>query len=120
MKQLDADTPNTAAMLVSVDEDNSKITCLCQVPNVSVSIETCAKRGQRSTCNFSVCSISNVVFFCAVSGGARVHGQRLDQICCHSDGGGSKTTAQASGTSTDKVSQVLELAREFAKCKLDS
>lgn len=35
-------------------------------------------------------------------------------------GGGSKTSAQASGTSTDKVAEVLQLAREFAKCKLDS
>jgi hypothetical protein len=36
LKQLKAGAPNTAAMLFSVDRENNKVMCLCQVPDVSV------------------------------------------------------------------------------------
>lgn len=35
LKQLKGGLPNTAAMLLSVDQENGKLTCLCQVPSVS-------------------------------------------------------------------------------------
>ena len=35
-------------------------------------------------------------------------------------GGGSKTSAQASGTNTDKLAEVVQLAKDFAKSKLQT
>ena len=35
-------------------------------------------------------------------------------------GGGSKTSAQGSGTNTKNLPEILKLAREFAKCKMNS
>lgn len=35
LKQFKSDAPNTAAMLFSVDGENGKLVCLCQVPDVS-------------------------------------------------------------------------------------
>ena len=36
LKHLKVGAPNTAAMFLSVDKDNNKVVCLCQVPDVSV------------------------------------------------------------------------------------
>ena len=36
LKQVKTLAPNMAAMFFSIDHDNNKILCLCQVPNVSV------------------------------------------------------------------------------------
>ena len=46
----------------------------------------------------------------------------MQQVCgsVGGKGGGSKTSAQCSGTNVDKLPEVVNMAKEFAKCKIDN
>ncbi|KAM5126207.1 alanine--tRNA ligase, cytoplasmic [Mantella aurantiaca] len=91
LKLLKSQSPQTAAIIFSVDGDAGKITCLCQVPQ-----ET-ADRGLKA--NEWVARVSEL----------------LD-----GKGGGKDTSAQATGRNTSCLSEALRLAEDFAKLKLES
>lgn len=89
LKQVKQLNPNTSAMFFSVDEDSGKIFCLSAVPASAV------ERGLKAS--------EWVQKICGLMGGK---------------GGGKPESAQASGTNPNCLSEVLKLAEEFAKTKL--
>jgi alanyl-tRNA synthetase len=89
LKQFKGQAPNTAVLFFSRDEDNSKILCLALVPKALVS------RGLQAD--------QWVQAVLPVMGGK---------------GGGTATTAQASGPHTDQLAQAMAAARTFATSKL--
>ncbi|PIO27846.1 hypothetical protein AB205_0056580, partial [Aquarana catesbeiana] len=91
LKLLKSQSPKTAAIIFSVDNDAGKITCLCQVPQ-----ET-ADKGLKA--NEWVAQVSELI---------------------DGKGGGKDTSAQATGRNTSCLSEVLRLAEDFAKLKLES
>ncbi|XP_040185264.1 alanine--tRNA ligase, cytoplasmic [Rana temporaria] len=91
LKLLKSQSPKTAAIIFSVDSDAGKITCLCQVPQ-----ET-ADKGLKA--NEWVSQVSELI---------------------DGKGGGKDTSAQATGKNTSRLSEVLRLAEDFAKLKLES
>lgn len=91
LKLLKSQSPKTAAIIFSVDSDAGKITCLCQVPQ-----ET-ADKGLKA--NEWVAQVSELI---------------------DGKGGGKETSAQATGRNTSCLSEVLRLAEDFAKLKLES
>ncbi|EDV25551.1 uncharacterized protein TRIADDRAFT_23916 [Trichoplax adhaerens] len=91
LKQFHSIAPNTAAMLFSVDSEGRRVTCLCQVP------EAIMKKGLSAS--DWVKSVMNVL---------------------EGKGGGKPTSAQGSGTNVAGLNNALNLAKEFAKMKLDS
>ncbi|NP_001121342.1 alanyl-tRNA synthetase 1 L homeolog [Xenopus laevis] len=91
LKLLKSQSPQTAAMIFSVDSDAGKITCLCQVPK-----ET-ADKGLKA--NEWVQQVSELM---------------------DGKGGGKDTSAQATGKNVGCLSQVLKLAEDFGKMKLES
>eukprot|EP00079_Xenopus_tropicalis_P024642 XP_012817515.1 PREDICTED: alanine--tRNA ligase, cytoplasmic isoform X2 [Xenopus tropicalis] len=91
LKLLKSQSPHTAAMIFSVDNDAGKITCLCQVP------QDTADKGLKA--NEWVQQVSDLM---------------------DGRGGGKDTSAQATGKNVGCLSQVLKLAEDFAKMKLES
>ncbi|XP_053558170.1 alanine--tRNA ligase, cytoplasmic [Bombina bombina] len=91
LKLLKSQSPQTAAIIFSVDNDAGKITCLCQVPQ-----ET-ADKGLKA--NEWVQQVSDLM---------------------DGKGGGKETSAQATGRNVECLSEVLRLAQDFANLKLDS
>ncbi|XP_038561656.1 alanine--tRNA ligase, cytoplasmic [Micropterus salmoides] len=89
LKLLKSHSPQTAAMLFTVDPDAGKITCLCQVP------QEVAKRGLKAS--------EWVQEVCPLLDGK---------------GGGKDTSAQATGRNTQCLQEALQLANEFARLKL--
>lgn len=89
LKLLKAQSPQTAAMLFTVDQDAGKIICLCQVP------QDVANRGLKA--NEWVNELSEV----------------LD-----GKGGGKDMSAQATGRNTHNLEVALQMANEFARLKL--
>ncbi|XP_041794570.1 alanine--tRNA ligase, cytoplasmic-like [Chelmon rostratus] len=89
LKLLKSQSPQTAAMLFTVDPDAGKITCLCQVP------QDVAKRGLK----------------------ANEWVQELCQLL-DGKGGGKDTSAQATGRNMQCLKEALEMANEFARLKL--
>ncbi|XP_070828465.1 alanine--tRNA ligase, cytoplasmic [Chaetodon trifascialis] len=89
LKLLKSQSPQTAAMLFTVDPDAGKITCLCQVP------QDVAKRGLKAN--------EWVQELCPLLDGK---------------GGGKDTSAQATGRNTQCLQEVLEMANQFARLKL--
>ncbi|XP_076589792.1 alanine--tRNA ligase, cytoplasmic-like [Chaetodon auriga] len=89
LKLLKSHSPQTAAMLFTVDPDAGKITCLCQVP------QDVAKRGLKAN--------EWVQELCPLLDGK---------------GGGKDTSAQATGRNTKCLQEALEMANEFARLKL--
>lgn len=91
LKQVRSLNPETAAMFISVDEDSKKIFCLTSVPKSKV------EKGLKA--NEWVQHISPIM---------------------NGKGGGKAESAQASGSNYDKIDEVLKLAVNFAKTKLDA
>lgn len=89
LKLLKLQSPQTAAMLFTVDPDAGKITCLCQVP------QDVAKRGLKAS--------EWVQELCPLLDGK---------------GGGKDMSAQATGRNTHCVQEALQMANEFAQLKL--
>lgn len=89
LKLLKTNSPQTAAMLFTVDPDAGKITCLCQVP------QEVANRGLKAS--------EWVQELCPLMDGK---------------GGGKDMSAQAAGRNTECVKEVLQMANEFARLKL--
>ncbi|XP_041454380.1 LOW QUALITY PROTEIN: alanine--tRNA ligase, cytoplasmic-like [Lytechinus variegatus] len=91
LKEFKSKSPKTSAMLVSVDQEASKILCLAQVPKDAVS------KGLKA--NEWVQEVAGIM------GGK---------------GGGRDVSAQATGDQTGVVDKVLEMAQKFAQLKLGS
>ncbi|KAM9352226.1 alanine--tRNA ligase, cytoplasmic [Symphorus nematophorus] len=89
LKLLKTNSPQTAAMLFTVDPDAGKITCLCQVP------QEVAKRGLKAS--------EWVQELCPLLDGK---------------GGGKDMSAQATGRNTQCLQEALQMANEFARLKL--
>lgn len=89
LKLLKTNSPQTAAMLFTVDPDAGKITCLCQVP------QEVANRGLKAS--------QWVQELCPLMDGK---------------GGGKDMSAQAAGRNTECVKEALQMANEFARLKL--
>lgn len=89
LKLLKTHSPQTAAMLFSVDMEAGKITCLCQVPQ-----ETASKGLKASDWVQEVSDLMD------------------------GKGGGKDLSAQATGRNVDCLQEVLRLANDFAKLKL--
>ncbi|XP_053305249.1 alanine--tRNA ligase, cytoplasmic [Spea bombifrons] len=89
LKLLKSQSPNTAAIIFTVDNDAGKITCLCQVPQ-----EAADKGLKASEWVQQVCELMD------------------------GKGGGKDTSAQATGKNVGCLSEVLRLAEDFAKLKL--
>ncbi|KAL0968180.1 hypothetical protein UPYG_G00263420 [Umbra pygmaea] len=89
LKLLKSQSPQTAAMLFTVDNDAGKIICLCQVPQ-----ET-ATRGLKAS--------EWVQELCPLMDGK---------------GGGKDMSAQATGRNTHCMEEALEMANQFARLKL--
>jgi len=89
LKQVRTLCPDAAAMFISVDQESQKIFCLSSVPKNAVD------RGLKAN--------EWVQHVCQVLGGK---------------GGGKPESAQASGPNYERVDEVLELAKAFAKSKL--
>ncbi|KAK9517075.1 hypothetical protein VZT92_024969 [Zoarces viviparus] len=89
LKLLKSQSPQTAAMLFTVDPDAGKITCLCQVP------QDVAKRGLKAS--------EWVQELCPLLDGK---------------GGGKDTSAQATGKNTQCLQEALLMANQFAQLKL--
>ncbi|MEQ2185354.1 Alanine--tRNA ligase, cytoplasmic [Goodea atripinnis] len=89
LKLLKNQSPQTAAMLFTVDPDAGKITCLCQVP------QDVAKRGLKAS--------EWVQELCPLLDGK---------------GGGKDMSAQATGRNTQCLQEALQLSNEFARLKL--
>ncbi|XP_055011196.1 alanine--tRNA ligase, cytoplasmic isoform X2 [Boleophthalmus pectinirostris] len=89
LKLLKTNSPQTAAMLFTVDPEAGKITCLCQVPQ-----ET-ANRGLKAS--------EWVQELCPLLDGK---------------GGGKDMSAQAAGRNTECLQEALQMANNFARLKL--
>ncbi|XP_008309287.1 alanine--tRNA ligase, cytoplasmic [Cynoglossus semilaevis] len=89
LKLLKSNSPQTAAMLFTVDPDAGKITCLCQVP------QDVANRGLKAS--------EWVQELCPLLDGK---------------GGGKDMSAQATGRNTQCLQEALRMANEFAQLKL--
>ncbi|XP_029378027.1 alanine--tRNA ligase, cytoplasmic [Echeneis naucrates] len=89
LKLLKTQSPQTAAMLFTVDPDAGKITCLCQVP------QDVANRGLKAS--------EWVQELCPVMDGK---------------GGGKDMSAQATGRNTQCLQELLQMANQFARLKL--
>ncbi|KAM4572903.1 alanine--tRNA ligase, cytoplasmic isoform 1-T2 [Odontesthes bonariensis] len=89
LKLLKSQSPQTAAMLFTVDPDAGKITCLCQVP------QEAASRGLKAS--------EWVQQLCPLLDGK---------------GGGKDMSAQATGRNTQCLQEALQMANEFARLKL--
>ncbi|XP_014885987.1 alanine--tRNA ligase, cytoplasmic [Poecilia latipinna] len=89
LKLLKSQSPQTAAMLFTVDPDAGKITCLCQVP------QDVANRGLKAS--------QWVQELCPLLDGK---------------GGGKDMSAQATGRNTQCLQEALQMANEFARLKL--
>nr|XP_033796834.1 alanine--tRNA ligase, cytoplasmic [Geotrypetes seraphini]XP_033796836.1 alanine--tRNA ligase, cytoplasmic [Geotrypetes seraphini] len=90
LKLLKTHSPQTAAMLFSVDNETGKITCLCQVPQ-----ETANKGLKASEWVHKVSGLMD------------------------GKGGGKDMSAQATGRNVSCLQEAMKLATEFAKLKLD-
>ncbi|KAM4720737.1 alanine--tRNA ligase, cytoplasmic [Rhinophrynus dorsalis] len=91
LKLLKSQSPQTAAIIFSVDNDAGKITCLCQVPQEK------ADKGLKA--NEWVQQVSDLM---------------------DGKGGGKDTSAQATGRNVGCLAEVLRLAQDFASLKLQS
>uniref|UniRef100_G3NDW4 Alanine--tRNA ligase n=2 Tax=Gasterosteus aculeatus aculeatus TaxID=481459 RepID=G3NDW4_GASAC len=89
LKLLKSQSPQTAAMLFTVDPDAGKITCLCQVP------QDVANRGLKAS--------EWVQELCPLLDGK---------------GGGKDMSAQATGKNTGCLQEALRMANQFARLKL--
>lgn len=89
LKLLKTQSPQTAAMLFTIDPEAGKIICLCQVP------EEVTKRGLKAN--------EWVQEICPLVDGK---------------GGGKDMSAQATGRNTQGLQDALEVANEFARLKL--
>ncbi|XP_032378639.1 alanine--tRNA ligase, cytoplasmic [Etheostoma spectabile] len=89
LKLLKSQSPQTAAMLFTVDPDAGKITCLCQVP------QDVANRGLKAS--------EWVQELCPLLDGK---------------GGGKDMSAQATGKNTQCLQEALQMANQFAQLKL--
>ncbi|XP_013109973.1 alanine--tRNA ligase, cytoplasmic [Stomoxys calcitrans] len=89
LKQVRLLNPDTSAMFISVDANIKKIFCLSSVPKSAI------EKGLKA--NEWVQHVSGAL---------------------NGKGGGKPESAQASGTNYDNVQEVLDLAKEFAKSKL--
>ncbi|KAK7891915.1 hypothetical protein WMY93_023878 [Mugilogobius chulae] len=89
LKLLKTSSPQTAAMLFTVDPEAGKVTCLCQVPQ-----ET-ANRGLKAS--------EWVQELCPLMDGK---------------GGGKDMSAQAAGRNTECLQEALQMANNFARLKL--
>ncbi|GJQ69695.1 hypothetical protein Trydic_g22267 [Trypoxylus dichotomus] len=89
LKQVKSLSPQTSAMFFSVDEENNKIFCLSAVPKEA------QEKGLKA--NEWVLSIASIM---------------------DGKGGGKGDSAQASGSNTACLNQVLDLALQFAQTKL--
>ncbi|KAJ6666048.1 hypothetical protein lerEdw1_000952 [Lerista edwardsae] len=89
LKLLKTHSPETAAMLFTVDNEAGKITCLCQVP------QEVASKGLKA--GEWVQQVSGLM---------------------DGKGGGKDLSAQATGKNTDCLKEALRLATDFAKLKL--
>ncbi|KAE8296014.1 Alanine--tRNA ligase, cytoplasmic [Larimichthys crocea] len=89
LKLLKSNSPQTAAMLFTVDPEAGKITCLCQVPQDVV------KRGLKAS--------EWVQELCPLLDGKS---------------GGKEMSAQATGRNTQCLEDALQMANEFARLKL--
>lgn len=90
LKQVKSLNPETSAMFFSVDPDTKKIFCLAAVPKNAVN------KGLKA--NEWVQQVSQVM---------------------KGKGGGKPESAQASGTNIDCLNEVIDLAKQFAKTKLE-
>lgn len=91
LKQVRSLNPDTSAMFVSVDVDSKKIFCLTSVPKSAI------EKGLKA--NEWVQHIS---------------------VAINGKGGGKPESAQASGSNYENVDEVLKMAAEFAKLKLNN
>ncbi|KAM7354100.1 alanine--tRNA ligase, cytoplasmic isoform 2-T3 [Cochliomyia hominivorax] len=91
LKQVRSLSPNTSVMFISVDADSQKIFCLSSVPKSAI------EKGFKA--NEWVQHISTVI---------------------NGKGGGKPESAQASGSNYKSVDEVLKMAIEFAKLKLNN
>ncbi|KAG7229786.1 hypothetical protein INR49_012435 [Caranx melampygus] len=89
LKLLKTQSPQTAAMLFTVDPDAGKITCLCQVP------QDVANRGLKAS--------EWVQELCPLLDGK---------------GGGKDMSAQATGRNTQCLQEALQMANNFAQLRL--
>ncbi|KAM4733782.1 alanine--tRNA ligase, cytoplasmic [Anableps anableps] len=89
LKLLKSQSPQTAAMLFTVDPDAGKITCLCQVP--------------QDVANSGLKASEWVQELCPLLDGK---------------GGGKDMSAQATGKNTQCLQAALQMANEFAQLKL--
>uniref|UniRef100_A0A8C7QV03 Alanine--tRNA ligase n=1 Tax=Oncorhynchus mykiss TaxID=8022 RepID=A0A8C7QV03_ONCMY len=89
LKLLKTQSPQTAAMLFTVDNDAGKIICLCQVP------QDVANRGLKAS--------EWVQELCPLMDGK---------------GGGKDMSAQATGRNTHCIEEALQMANQFAQLKL--
>uniref|UniRef100_A0A673Y7T1 Alanine--tRNA ligase n=2 Tax=Salmo trutta TaxID=8032 RepID=A0A673Y7T1_SALTR len=89
LKLLKTQSPQTAAMLFTVDHDAGKIVCLCQVP------QDVANRGLKAS--------EWVQELCPLMDGK---------------GGGKDMSAQATGRNTHCIEEALQMANQFAQLKL--
>ncbi|XP_013926752.1 PREDICTED: alanine--tRNA ligase, cytoplasmic-like [Thamnophis sirtalis] len=89
LKLLKTHSPETAAMLFSVDNEAGKITCLCQVP------QEVAGKGLKAS-----------------------EWVQQVSVLMDGKGGGKDLSAQATGKNTDCLEEALQVATEFANLKL--
>ncbi|CAB1432420.1 unnamed protein product [Pleuronectes platessa] len=89
LKLLKTNSPQTAAMLFTIDPEAGRITCLCQVP------QDVAKRGLKAS--------EWVQEVCPLLDGK---------------GGGKDMSAQATGRNMHCLQEALQMANEFARLKL--
>nr|XP_060643808.1 alanine--tRNA ligase, cytoplasmic [Anolis sagrei ordinatus] len=89
LKLLKTHSPETAAMLFTVDNEAGKITCLCQVPQEVVNKGLKASEWVQQV-----------------------------SVLMDGKGGGKDLSAQATGKNTDCLKEALEVAADFAKLKL--
>ncbi|XP_038069609.1 alanine--tRNA ligase, cytoplasmic-like [Patiria miniata] len=91
LKEYKSGSPNTAAILFSMDAEVGKILCMAQVP------KDVAGKGLKA--NEWVIQVTEVI---------------------NGKGGGKELAAQATGDRTDGIDEALRLAEDFAKLKLAS
>ncbi|KAG9474771.1 hypothetical protein GDO78_003304 [Eleutherodactylus coqui] len=91
LKLLKSQSPKTAAIIFAVDNEAGRITCLCQVPQETADIGLKANEW-----------VQHVT-------------EQMD-----GKGGGKDTSAQATGKNPSSLPEVLRLAEDFAKLKLEA
>lgn len=121
LKLLKSHSPQTAAMLFTVDPEAGKITCLCQVPQVGS--RACWEPPAPSPpvhLTFLIPTVSSSSSRQDVAKRGLKANEWVQKLCPLLDGkgGGKDMSAQATGRNTQCLQEALQMANEFAQLKL--